>query len=1255
MLPPGEDVTGGATGLPGRVAQMYYTYGLFAASHPKLLSSAVLTVAIICSIPVVNMHLPSNTPQELRTTGPAEEPSQPAPVWFREKPVVYIQQVLVRAAVTPWQSDMILTDAYRAPLSRVFALTESIANFQHGNGSVQDLCFRAEEPVFRSPALLDTHFPRYTCLLLSPAVLWGSDRAAFQQDSNIIETVVKQQKERFYKTTVSNLVFGVPAKETAFTRIYKRQRFLTYAVTVVLRKNDPELLAGLRHRLLELYPLHASENGNLSSEHVHIFYPARTGVYELLPVALIYIILFIYIYFSVRKMESVKSKLAMSVSALVTVFATLMMSSGILIHHGLQQTLNSREVFPYLIVVVGFENVMVITESVSNTARDLNPRIRIAQGLSRQGWNITKNLFLEITILTIGILTFIPLIQEFCMLAVVGMCCDFFLQLGFFAATLSIDTSLQTALEDEEPAGEPSYADLRLRFPIGARGVQIQRSQSHPGTLSEPLGGPASVVKSLYSMDGLLGRLPRRLTLFYLWARSRFFQRLFSVFLVAWMGLLAYNGGLLHQLLAAVAPPPPPADQAAPAPAAAPAAGKLAAALLTAGEPPPPSSAATDDDLTLLRHRDPAVWHRLHDFHWMSLMRVYNVTTRGGYVTVLPPVYVSLAVSPQEALQARHPRDAEVSDRVVDRIALTLGQLEIADIDETGQPSQYPSPSSDYAYVPSSPFEVFLVVLLALPSIAFIIYLLVVLYRCVCSRNYAEWRSSWGADGQGAGDYHQQQVVLEALPLRLSGHSQQVECLQTDGQLLVSCCLAGQVRVWDAVTGDCVRVINRGTATPSPRASREDVHSDYGSGGSPPSRGERHLEQMAKRLSTPQLAQSDHQLTPTVDLTFSSRPAAPPAAADAPYDFSRFLAAREPSEDPGPAPAPRRTHRRVWSAGSAVAGAARDEDRAGAPPERGAIWCMDCSDGLLAVGCSDGSVEVWDAATGALKLVHSEVAVPVTHVRLVSARLVVARFNGTVHILTMQAVQQGVPIDWGYYSCSRPRLPTGGDELRWEAVTQLRWAGLSTARAHQQLITVLECCGGRIVTGSLDHMLRVTRLEDGSPVHTLHGHYGTVTALFVDRCRSEPATAGSGSAEGTLSVWDLTSGLCLYSVPAHDGAVTSLNCNASYILSTGGDERLCVWERFQGHLISKIALSHAYCSQVILLTSNLFVTSRQGSLMVWDLELGEPVRLVRLGDRDSSVFVRQMTPVGDAIVCDYGSELRIVRFPPVSAHQKKEH
>ena len=108
------------------------------------------------------------------------------------------------------------------------------------------------------------------------------------------------------------------------------------------------------------------------------------------------------------------------------------------------------------------------------------------------------------------------------------------------------------------------------------------------------------------------------------------------------------------------------------------------------------------------------------------------------------------------------------------------------------------------------------------------------------------------------------------------------------------------------------------------------------------------------------------------------------------------------------------------------------------------------------------------------QLVHKEVSIPVTHVRLIGPRLVVARFNGTIHILSIQAVQQGVPVDWNFYSCCRPRLPSSAEELRWEAATQLRWSGICTARAHQQLITVLECCSGRIVSGGHDHMLRVS-------------------------------------------------------------------------------------------------------------------------------------------------------------------------------------
>lgn len=36
------------------------------------------------------------------------------------------------------------------------------------------------------------------------------------------------------------------------------------------------------------------------------------------------------------------------------------------------------------------------------------------------------------------------------------------------------------------------------------------------------------------------------------------------------------------------------------------------------------------------------------------------------------------------------------------------------------------------------------------------------------------------------------------------------------------------------------------------------------------------------------------------------------------------------------------------------------------------------------------------------------------------------------------------------------------------------------------------------------------------------------------------------------------------------------------------------------------------------------------------------------GPSDGYVFVRQILPLKDAIVCDYANELRIIRFPIVS-------
>jgi len=150
--------------------------------------------------------------------------------------------------------------------------------------------------------------------------------------------------------------------------------------------------------------------------------------------------------------------------------------------------------------------------------------------------------------------------------------------------------------------------------------------------------------------------------------------------------------------------------------------------------------------------------------------------------------------------------------------------------------------NTDAPFVPSSPMEIFLAALLCFISVIVVAYTMVVLYRCICSRNYAEWRTSW----------HQQekthdsvtQLVLEAVPLVMEGHTQEVECIATDGNTVASTCLAGHIRIWDSTSGEQLAHIDRrqffsgspkNLSQMSPDA--DELMSDYESG-SPPSRGE---------------------------------------------------------------------------------------------------------------------------------------------------------------------------------------------------------------------------------------------------------------------------------------------------------------------------------------------------------------------------------------------------------------------------------
>lgn len=52
-------------------------------------------------------------------------------------------------------------------------------------------------------------------------------------------------------------------------------------------------------------------------------------------------------------------------------------------------------------------------------------------------------------------------------------------------------------------------------------------------------------------------------------------------------------------------------------------------------------------------------------------------------------------------------------------------------------------------------------------------------------------------------------MVLEALPITIDGHAHLIECVSSDNNVIVSTCLGGFVKVWDAYTGELVADIER--------------------------------------------------------------------------------------------------------------------------------------------------------------------------------------------------------------------------------------------------------------------------------------------------------------------------------------------------------------------------------------------------------------------------------------------------------------
>lgn len=712
------------------------------------------------------------------------------------------------------------------------------------------------------------------------------------------------------------MLFGMLLRDTGVKRypIRVRPRIIQYAITLVLEKNDPVFIESLKQKLMHAYPLH-QENVAKSTHReaiTYIYYPGEFNVVECLPMCIAFLLVFMYVYFSVRKIDVFKSRFVLAVSAVITVLSSLMMALGLCFFFGLTISMQSRGVLPYLIMLFGLENVLVITKSVVSTDEKFDVKIRVAQGLSKEGWSITKTLLTEITILTIGLVTFVPVIQEFCVFAIVGLISDFFMQMLLFSTILALNIR---RIEFGNISKSSNIPDMTQRVPyryVGntakVQSTSMSRSRSHPKfSVAQDSMQPTDVVAAGKAIAETK-KIPKRLKIFNFWARTRFFQRAFMLWMIVWICSIVYNSDIFEHIFVIEAKNHTEMTDDSGFEHYSPHGMQMSNIDIKTGDSVSYVTKESDsqhkstyfdekqynmtEQLNKLRHPDYDVNLHLSNFHWSSILKQYNISVSGKYVTILPTIRISHAVTPDEAIYLRNIDEKPKLHFQWKALAIALDPIDFADMEEKeGSLAYHLTNAGGYnigttPLYPKTPMEMLLATILCMISILCTSYAMIVFYRCICSRNYAEWRSSWN-DSKTDIAYPKTQRIFESIPIQIKGHSHRIECMVTDGRMLACSCLDGKITTWDISNGEQISVINR-----------------------------KNYFNINRRLSG--------SYTPAVCNDGSS-----------PITMTAV-----PSENPAPQK----------------------------KPEVSPIWCLDYTDNLIVIGCADGKIEFWESTTGTLKV-----------------------------------------------------------------------------------------------------------------------------------------------------------------------------------------------------------------------------------------------------------------------------------------------
>ncbi|KAF5272685.1 hypothetical protein FQA39_LY07712 [Lamprigera yunnana] len=150
------------------------------------------------------------------------------------------------------------------------------------------------------------------------------------------------------------------------------------------------------------------------------------------------------------------------------------------------------------------------------------------------------------------------------------------------------------------------------------------------------------------------------------------------------------------------------------------------------------------------------------------------------------------------------------------------------------------------------------------------------------------------------------------------------------------------------------------------------------------------------------------------------------------------------------------------------------------------------------------------------------------------------------------------------------------------------------------VITCLQFCGNRIVSGSDDNTLKVWSATTGKCLRTLVGHTGGVWSSQMSG-----TIIISGSTDRTLKVWDAETGVCIHTLYGHTSTVRCMHLHENKVVSGSRDATLRVWDIETGEFLH-VLVGHLAAVRCVQYDGKLVVSGAYDYMVkVWNPEREE--------------------------------------------------